>query len=119
MKNFLYLLLFVVPVCLCGQSYNVLLIPDSLKKNADVVVRAEERIMEIKSPGKATIKERHAYTILNESAAKYARYVSYYDKFTSINYINATLYDAFGKELKHVKKKDMQDLSGDDQSSLM
>jgi len=119
MKKLLQLLLTMMPACLFAQAYNVLLIPDSLKKNADMVVRTDELVMEIKSPGKATLKEKHAYSILNEAAAKYAGYDSRYDKFTSINYINATLYDALGKEIKHVKKKDMQDMSGNSESSLM
>lgn len=119
MKNTLLLLLFIFPLGVCAQVYSVLLIPDSLRKNADVVVRADEQVTEIKSPGKATIKERHVYTILNENGAKYAAYYSHYDKFTSINYINATLYDAVGKEIKHVKKKDMQDISGSGEENLM
>jgi len=119
MKNILCLFLFIVPAVFYGQSYNVLLIPDSLKKNADMVVRYEEKIIEIKSAGKATEKERHVYTILNEPASKYARYATYYGKFNTINYVNCALLDAFGKELKHVKKKDMEDRSVDDHMSLM
>ncbi|MEO5591264.1 MAG: DUF3857 domain-containing protein, partial [Chitinophagaceae bacterium] len=119
MRKIFFLLLFISPDVLFAQQYNVLLIPDSLKKNADLVVRADELIMEIKSPGKATLKEKHVYTILNETAARYAGYASRYDKFVSINYINASLYDAMGKEMKHVKKKDMQDVSGNGEESLM
>jgi hypothetical protein len=119
MKNILFLFLLALPACGFAQSYNVLLIPDSLKKNADMVVRLEEQVMEIKSPGKATIRTKYAYTILGEAAERYAGYVSRYDKFTSINYINAALYDAMGKEIKHVKKKDMQDVSGTGEESLM
>jgi Domain of Unknown Function with PDB structure (DUF3857)/Transglutaminase-like superfamily len=119
MKNILFIFLFIIPPGVFAQSYNVLLIPDSLKKNADVVVRSDEMTMEIKSPSKAVIKQKRAYTILNENGAKYADYVSHYDKFTSINYIDGFLYDAFGKEIKHVKKKDMQDLSGTGEESLM
>lgn len=119
MKNILFLFLFIMPLGLFAQLYNVMLIPDSLKKNADMVVRLEEKIMEIKSPGKATEKERHVYTVLNETAARYGRFVTYYGKFNSINYANCTLYDAMGKDVKHVKKKDMQDRSVDDQMSLM
>lgn len=115
----LLLLLLPLPAALFAQSYNVLLIPDSLKKNADFVVRYDEKIMEIKSPAKASIKKRQVYTILNESAARYASYGSSYDKFTSINSLAGILYDASGKEIKHVKKKDMQDISADDQMSLM
>ena len=57
MKNVLQLFLLMMPACLLAQQYNVLLIPDSLKKNADMVVRADELVMEIKSPGKANIKK--------------------------------------------------------------
>ncbi len=119
MKKILLFLLLSAPAALFAQLYNVLQIPDSLKKNANVVVRYDERVMEIKSPGKATIKERHTYTVLNEAGARYGNYSSYYDRFTSINYITCTLYDPFGKELKKVKKKEMQDVSGDDDMSLM
>ena len=119
MKKLFFLLLTVLPALGFTQSYNVLLIPDSLVKNANVVVRTDERIMEIKSPGKATVKEHHVYTVLNELAARYGSYNSYYNKFVSINTITCTLYDAFGKELKHVKKKDMQDVSREDDISLM
>ena len=101
MKNLLSLVVLITRFWLTGpHRCDVLLIPDSLRKNADLVVRTNETILEIKSPGKAVLKERHAYTILNESAADYADYVSRYDKFTSINYINASLYDAMGKEIE-------------------
>jgi len=119
MKKLLLSVLFIAPLGLLAQQYNVLLIPDSLKKNANLVIRDNEYIMEIKSPGKATIKEKHVYTILNESAADHAAYNSRYGRFNTINYINATLYDAMGKETKHVRKKDMQDISGNDDESLM
>ncbi len=43
-------------VAALAQSYNVALIPDSLKKDARAVVREEEVILEIKSPEKAVEK---------------------------------------------------------------
>jgi len=118
MKILYVLLVMLVPSFMMAQNYNVLLIPDTLKKGADAVKRYEEYVLEIKSPGKATFKERHVYTVLNESGKGYGGYTSGYGKFNSINYINGTLYDAMGKELKHIKKKDMQDLSYDDNMSL-
>jgi hypothetical protein len=117
-KRFLFLLV-LTPFGLLSQQYSVALIPDSLRKNADMIIRAEEQLVEIKSPGKATVKRHRVYTIMNESAAKYAGYISPYDRFISINYISGILYDALGKEIKRVKKKDLQDKSYDDQMSLM
>ncbi|HEV2354180.1 MAG TPA: DUF3857 domain-containing protein, partial [Puia sp.] len=94
-----------------AQNYNVALIPDSLKKNARAVVREEEYVLEIKSPEKAVMKEHHVYTILDESADNIGGYRRWYDKFTSISSISGVLYDAAGKEVKKVKKKDMGDRS--------
>ncbi|MFT3935449.1 MAG: DUF3857 domain-containing protein [Chitinophagaceae bacterium] len=119
MKSILFFLLASLPATIVAQSYNVLLIPDSLKKNANIIVRENSLEMEIKSPAKATVKERRVYTIMNEAGARYADYTTRYDNFFSINYIDAYLYDAMGKEIKHVKKKDMQDRSGVGEESLM
>jgi hypothetical protein len=94
-----------------AQSYNVVLIPDSLKKGARAVMREQEYILEIKSPEKAIMKERQVFTILNQNADNIGGYSSGYDKFTSINWIDGILYDANGKEIKRVKKKDMEDRS--------
>ncbi|HVY73828.1 MAG TPA: DUF3857 domain-containing protein, partial [Puia sp.] len=101
-----------------AQSYPVSAIPDSLKENADVVVRLDERISEIKSPAKVVFREHSVYTILNENALRYAEYRTFYDHFITLNYVNATLYDAQGKELQHFKKKDMRDIAAEDGYSL-
>jgi len=119
MKKVMIILIVLMPIGLYAQEYNVISIPDSLKTNAHVVKRYEEKIFEIKSPGKATEHERHVYTILDEDGDSYAKYRSWYDKFTSINYISGKLYNPSGKEMKHVKTKDMQDLSAGDRESLM
>ncbi|HEY4876811.1 MAG TPA: DUF3857 and transglutaminase domain-containing protein [Puia sp.] len=119
MKNVFGLLLLIIPLTIFSQVYKASDIPDSLKKDADVVTRYEERIFEIKSWGKAVEHERHVYTILNEDGDYLSKYSSYYDKFTSIDNISGKLYDANGKELKHVKKSDMEDVSGTGDESLM
>src|SRR5258708_20748079 len=100
--------LLAAPFCGIAQSYNVLLIPDSLKKNARAVVREDEYVLEIKSPARAITKNHSVYTILNENGDNIGGFGSGYDKFTSINAISGYLYDAMRKQLKHVKKKDMK-----------
>ena len=74
---------------------------------------------EIKEPGRAKVYSKTAYSILNEEGERYAAYATYYDKFHDINYIDGNLFDASGKTLKNVKKKDIEDLSGNDDESLM
>lgn len=101
-------------------QYPALLIPDSLTKHARVVIRLQERIFEIKSPGKATEHEHSVYTILDESGNSFGGgYVTRYDKFTSLGDVSCKLYDALGKQLKHIKKKDMADHSGSDDETLL
>jgi hypothetical protein len=111
-------LMLALGVMTRAQSYNVALIPDSLKKGARAVMREEEYILEIKSPQKAIEKKRHVFTVLNENGDNIGDYYAFYDKFTSINWIDGILYDANGKEVKHVKKKDMEDRSYTDGFSL-
>src|SRR3954451_6362969 len=84
-----------------AANYSYAEITDSLKNNANVVKRYEEMRVEIIAPDKAKIYTKYANTILNEAGDDYADYASYYDKFNSINYIYATLYDTYGKTIKH------------------
>jgi Domain of Unknown Function with PDB structure (DUF3857)/Transglutaminase-like superfamily len=94
-----------------SENYIKGAIPDSLTKGADAVCRLDEQEVEILSPGKIVVRERHVYTILNDNAEGLSTYNTHYDKLTTINYANGTLYNSLGKELKHFKKKDMSDYS--------
>jgi transglutaminase-like putative cysteine protease len=119
MKIGLAILICFTTTFLYGQKFNITNIPDSMLKNADVVKRYEEMILEIKSPSKYTWRERHVYTVLNEKADNIANYKTWYDKFKTIDYVSATLYNQNGKELKSMKKKDMRDFGYEDGYSLM
>ena len=88
-------------------------IPTILTKDADAVCRLDEHEVEVKSPGKIIVRERHIYSILNDNAQNLADYRTNYDKLTNINYVDGTLYNSQGKELKHFKKKDMTDIASD------
>src|SRR5450432_162561 len=94
-----------------SENYIKGAIPDSLTKGADAVCRLDEQEVEILSPGKIVVRERHVYTILNDNAEGLSTYNTHYDKLTTINYANGTLYNSLGKELKHFRTKDMFDYS--------
>lgn len=119
MKKIKILLLLLLPFLLHAQDYNISLIPDSLKENANAVKRFEELHIIIKGIDKAVIKHKYAITIMNEAGSRYAYYSNYYDNFHSLSDIDGTLYDAGGKELKNVKKKDIKDRAYEDGFSLM
>ncbi|SDD93980.1 DUF3857 domain-containing protein [Niabella drilacis] len=100
-------------------EYPVSAIPEALLKKAKLIKRADETFIEVRNIGKAIYRRHYVYTVLNEAAEEYAALVVGYDKFRVINDISGTLYDAGGKKLKSVKKKDIQDGSGTDGSSLI
>ncbi len=118
MKNFLPAILLLLTISAAAQSYQVGAIPDSLKKDAKAVLREYEYVLEIKSPGKVVTKEHRVMTILKPAGDEFSTHVSWYDKFTDINSITDVLYDANGKELKKVKKKDMEDRSAVSEGTL-
>jgi hypothetical protein len=117
-KIFFLLLMFWAGNVFC-QNYNVALINDSLKENAIAVTRFEELRVIIKSASKVVIKNKYAITILKEAGADFAAYHNYYSKTRSLENISGHLYDAAGKELKSVKKKDIGDFSLANDGSLM
>ncbi len=118
MRILLLVIIFFSGVVLNAQNYNVILIPDSLKEHANVVERLDETHIIIKDVNKAIIKHKYAITILNEAGRKFAAYTNGYSNLIELHDIDGNLYDAFGKKLKNVKKKDIGDYSYDDQMSL-
>ncbi|HVS95990.1 MAG TPA: DUF3857 domain-containing protein [Puia sp.] len=118
MRKTLYWLLLLAPVPAFAQNYSAALIPDSLRKGARVVVREDDHVVEIRSPGKAIERENEVYTVLNSSGDNLGGYRLDYDKFTTVNEASGILFDSLGKVVRKMKKKDMQDRSYVDESSL-
>ncbi|MEI6946547.1 DUF3857 and transglutaminase domain-containing protein [Paraflavisolibacter sp. H34] len=99
-------------------NYAVLAIPRPLLQHASVVMRNEETRFEILGPGETVLYKKYALTILNENGDDYAGFYEWYDRFDQVRSIEGNLYDAMGRQLKKVKGKDIQDVSGSDGSSL-
>ena len=86
-------------------------IPDSLKQNANAVVRLDQSDITISSQRSMTIKTLRVVTILNEQGVSEIDAVAHYDKSTSVREIQATVYDASGSEIKKIRRKDFRDQS--------
>jgi transglutaminase-like putative cysteine protease len=100
-------------------EYALSKIPPALLKNAHVVKRMEEERFSLKNASEATYYHKYVLTILNENGDKHAGFYQYYDRFVEIKSIEGILYDAEGNEIKKLKSKDIQDLSGVSDISLM
>lgn len=112
MKNILFLIL-TFPLFLAANNrpdYSVFLIDSSLTKEANAVIRSYNSVFDVKSPGEATHRVKMVVTRLNKSA-NYDDVRVYYDSDSKVNYLKATIYDAFGNEVRKLKKSDIMDLS--------
>src|SRR6266478_9267145 len=99
-------------------EYAVSKIAPELLKNADAVLRREEIRFEIISTREAIETNHYVITILNENGDEWAEFEEYYDKLREVNSVEGFLYDANGRQLKRIKTKDLQDLSGVSDISL-
>ncbi len=92
-------------------EYSSSSIPDSLKQNANAVVRLNQMDIVISSQRKMIVKKERAVTVLNEKGLESIDAYENYDNKTTVTSIQATVYDAFGNEIKKIKKKDFNDQS--------
>ena len=100
-------------------DYAVSKIPAALLLHAHVIKRMERISFEVINTGEAILHKRYALTIMDESGDEQAGFLEYYDKLHEIKNIEGILYDANGNELKKLKNKQVIDLTGMDESTLM
>ncbi len=101
-----------------AQNYNVLLIPDSLKTNADLVSIFDHTSVEIVNQRSMIITQKTALTILNKNADQRANLTIGYDKHRKINNVNLVYYDALGNQIKKVKRSEFMDFAAVDGGTL-
>jgi len=121
MKNPFFALFFLFFTLISSaqkSEYSVINIPDSLKENANAVVRLNQIDINITSQRSMNIKRQRAITVLNEYGVRDIDAYQYYDKTSTIKNIEAVVYDAFGKEIKKIKRKDFTDQSAVSGSTL-
>ena len=131
-KYFKYLV-FVISVCCLsaahayGQAkdipqalYSASGIPDSLKEDANSIIRYSSDEIKIKGPGKAVINHHSLITILNEKGDKDAIIsYSYNKKFDTYSFIDIRVYDQDGKQIKKYRKSDMYDGAASSDETLV
>lgn len=103
--------IFIFSTTIFAQKleYSTLFIPDSLKQNANAVVRLDQMDIVIASQRSMNIKQKRVITVLNEKGQSAINAYENYDKKTTVKEIHATIYDALGIEIKKAKRKDFRD----------
>ncbi|HTD98771.1 MAG TPA: DUF3857 domain-containing protein [Mucilaginibacter sp.] len=102
------------------ELYTASGIPDSLKEDANSVVRYSYHEITIKGSGKATVKHHSILTILNEKAERQAiiQY-GYNRKYDTYSFVDIHIYDDKGKMIKKYHKSDMYDGADDGDETLV
>jgi len=99
-------------------NFNINLIPEPLKIDANAVIRFEDVSIEIKSQREMTVKIEKAVTIYNKFADGFSNFSIHYDKRRIIKNVSAFIFDSSGKEIKKIKRRDFKDYSAYDGISL-
>ncbi|PVX46361.1 uncharacterized protein DUF3858 [Flavobacterium sp. 103] len=100
------------------SDYSTLTLSDSLKENANAVVRLNQIDIVIASQRSMNIKNKRVVTVLNENGLGAIEAYENYDKSSPVKSILATVYDVSGKEIKKIKKGDFRDVSAVSGSTL-
>jgi len=107
----LFFLLFTVFSSAQKSEFPAFTISDSLKQNANAVVRLDQTDITILSQRSMNTKNHRVVTVFNKKGFDDIDAYEFYDKSTSVKNIEAIIYDAFGKEIKKIKRKDFKDQS--------
>lgn len=120
MRSYLFLFLFFTVHFVSAQKdeYSFSKISDSLKTNANSVIRNQKVDITILSQRKMNIKTLRVVTILNELGQNSINAEEHYNKATSLRNIEAVILDANGKEINKIKQKDFKDVTAAGGSTL-
>ncbi|MFH6934521.1 DUF3857 domain-containing protein [Flavobacterium sp. FlaQc-30] len=101
------------------SEYSVLTIADSLKENANSIVRLNQIDITISSQRNMSIKTQRVVTVLNEKGINAVNAYEIYGKNSSVKNIEASILDGFGNEIKKIKRKDFKDQSAISDGTLI
>ena len=112
-KLFAFLLLITIAIGAHAQPniYSALTIPDSLRKDADMVMREENIRLIIKDKNTARYEVQQVFTVLNEQAKKYLSFVQFSDRFHVLDDAEIKTYDLLGVKKNTWSKKEMTSLN--------
>ena len=102
-----------------SQNYNTRNIDKALLENADMVVLLSNENHDITSQSTIVSEYQYVYTILNPKAKDVGDVnIPYSDKISTIKNLKIEYYDAGGKLIKKIKKKEIQDRSSYSNSNM-
>lgn len=110
MKRTLLFLVLNIFLLLCHaqvNNYSATTIPDSLKKDADMIIRDEYIKVTIKDKNTARYDVHQVITVLNEQGKKFLFFYQFSDKFHVLDDAEIRVYDVAGNKKNTYSKKEM------------
>src|SRR5476651_1143808 len=102
------------------ETYLASGIPDSLKENANAIVRYTMDDITVKAPGREVLKHHSITTVLNEKGDDEGEVVMFYNrKFDTYTDIEVKVYSATGQVLKKYHKSDMYDRAASNDETIV
>lgn len=114
----LFVFLFVQCQIFAQENLKYATIPQQLTENSNAVIRLNQTDIIISSQKSMTIKKQRIVTVLNELGQGYMGASEYISSSEKIKSAEAIIYDASGKEIKKIKKKDFKLESVSDNSVI-
>jgi hypothetical protein len=87
--------------------YSALTIPDSMKKNADAVIRDEYIKFTLKDINSAKYEVHKVITVLNQGGSEYLSFYYHSDKFHVLDEAEIKVFDLLGQKTNTYSKKEM------------
>jgi len=112
------LFLFLYTSVYTQSTYSIATIPNDLKQNANSILLDEQIVVDVSQVEKLNISAKSVRAVLNKKGDNDVSSAIAYDNDTRVVSIEAFVYDAFGNEIKHFKKRDFNDVSKGDGISL-
>lgn len=119
-KYFSFILYLVIPLLGFTQEtfHSSLTLPETLLTNANAVVRKNSVIINLNSESEMRVIKKRIVTVLNKKGSADVDAFIYYDNNERILELQAIVFDAFGQQIKKIKKKDFKDVSAVDGGTL-
>lgn len=115
---FFILTIIAINTAFGQHNYNINNIADSLKENANAIIRFYNTSYEIQSPEKYITHVHYAITILNPNGKQASKLVINYDRNSRVSDIKGFLYNQYGILTDKVKKKQIKDIVSNNNYTL-
>lgn len=93
------------------ENFQSLIIPAELREGADAIVRLDEVEVTVNSKKDVRVNLRTAVTVLNKAGDRHVVNHIYHSNSVKVRKAEAVIYDAFGKEIRKLRRRDFRDRS--------